>query len=343
MNLMLTLTYATERDIDLLLIEEFAASPLFANWFFGRIGISAEGLHEVSVLHSTRRMHNRREIDITVEANTTAGRVLLLIENKLDTDEQVNQAVSYRDEALQRAASFRAVRAVLVCPESYVSGHRSFAESFDCTVPYEDVAGFFEARAEREQGEIARRCAHRGQLMRQAIEKARRGYVQVIHPGKKAFADRYVALLHQSASPLVPGPSMLRDSGAESVTMIFAGGCLPNWPVLPRLRIVHQLREGNANVNFYGWGDYFTLLAERIAPALNGTGFRSVPSVNKRRNGRSGLMIVADTPKVDQYGDFDEQIAAIRVGVAETERLRQWVFDHKQDLEDWARLVREES
>lgn len=339
MEQMLTLTHATERDIDLLLVEEFAASATFSSWFLEQLGLNVEGMGAVSVFHSTRRMHNRREIDISVDISTDAGRVLLLVENKLDTDEQPDQAKSYRDEAELRASGYQRVLTVLVCPEHYIASHHRFAQAFDRVVTYESVCQHFRNRTQTAPGEIGARCLHRASLIEQAIGKSRRGYVQVVHPGKRAFSNHYVALLKELGSPLIPGPSMKKDSGAESVTMIFAPKTLPKWPFLPQMRIVHQLREANANINFYTWGDHFPALAQAMAPALQGTDFRLVPTVNKRRGGRSGLMVVAETPKVDQFADFDQQREAIVQGIKATEKLRDWLLEHRANVEVWSRTV----
>ena len=100
-----TLTHATERDIDLLLVEELACSPDFVAWLLARAAGTRPIVQSSEVLHSTRRMFNRREIDIRLRASTDRGDVLLLIENKLDADEQPDQARSYREEAETLAAS----------------------------------------------------------------------------------------------------------------------------------------------------------------------------------------------------------------------------------------------
>lgn len=339
MKKMLTLTHATERDIDLLLVEEFVASRSFAAWFLEQLDLDTSLLGEVSVFHSTRRMHNRREIDISVDVSTGAGRILLLVENKLDTDEQPDQAKSYQEEASLRAPEYQSVLTVLVCPEHYIESHPRFASAFEKTVPYEAVCQHFKGRIRSEIEEISARCSHRANMIEQAIGKSRRGYVQVVHPGKRAFSSKYVALLEELQSPLIPGPSMKKDSGAESVTMIFAPNTLPKWSFLPQMRIVHQLREANANINFYTWGDHFPNLAQAMAPALQGTGFRLVPTVNKRKGGRSGLMIVAETPKIDQFADFEHQRDAVIQGIRTTETLRDWLLDHRNEVETWSRAV----
>ena len=337
------LTHATERDIDLLLVEEFVASPPFAEAVMAAIGLAGLGLVKASVLHSVRRTYSRREIDISVTVQTRAGNVLLLIENKLDTSEQPRQAESYRAEAEEQVTGHHLVRTVLICPAAYAAENPRFAEGFDHLIGYEDLAAHFEARMARESGELAARLAHRVSLMRQAIDKQRRGYVQVIHPAKRQFTERYVALAREIAPELIPGPSMLRESAADSVTMIFAPETLPKWHFLPQMRIVHQLREGNANISFYTWGDHFPELAATISADLAGTGIRAVPSVNKRRNGRAGLMLVKETPELDHFVDFDAQIDAVRQGIVTTRALHDWFVRHRDAVRGWAALVPDQS
>lgn len=333
------LTHATERDIDLLLVEEFAASPLFARAVLKAIDLGNLGFVQAAVLHSVRRLYSRREIDISVRIQTHAGEVLLLIENKLDTSEQPRQAESYRAEAEEQTTRHHLVRTVLICPQAYSAENRRFAKGFDHVVNYENLAAFFEARAARETGELAGRLSHRGRMMRQAIEKQRRGYTQVIHPAKRQFTKRYVALAREIAPELVPGPSMLRESAADSVTMIFAPETLPKWPFLPQMRIVHQLREANANINFYTWGDHFNELAARISADLAGTDIRAIPSVNKRKGGRAGLMLVVPTPALDHFIPFEDQIEAVHQGIVATRTLRDWFVHNQNAVRAWAALV----
>lgn len=49
------------------------------------------------------------------------------------------------------------------------------------------------------------------------------------------------------------------------------------------MRLVHQLREANVNLSFYGWGDHFADLVAPLSVALKGTGFKIVPTVTSER------------------------------------------------------------
>ena len=79
-----TFTHATERDIDLLLVEEIACSITFITWIAAKAGWQGP-ISEWRVLHSKRRIKSRREIDIHIEIKTAVKNkpVTLIIENKL--------------------------------------------------------------------------------------------------------------------------------------------------------------------------------------------------------------------------------------------------------------------
>jgi hypothetical protein len=340
----LTLTHATERDIDLLLVEEFKCSTDFVRWFTERVAAATKALAIIGpcrVTHSRRRTHNRREIDICLEVGQgDALPIHILVENKLDTSEQFEQAESYRDEAAQLVSSgiSSATFTALIAPKAYLGQHRTFALKFDATVPYEDIATFLMQQAES-GGQVADRLRHRAELIEQAVTKSRRGYEAVPLANIEQFNAKYVSLLRARFPLLKPGPSMLKEGRpGESKTMIFAPDALPDWDFLPQMRIVHQLREANANVNFYGWGDQFVTLAGPMAADLVGTPYRIVPTVNKRANGRSGLMIVAVTPQVDNVSGFDAQSDAIIKGMEATEGLRSWIWEHSEVVRRWAAL-----
>lgn len=125
----------------------------------------------------------------------------------------------------------------------------------------------------------------------------------------------------------------------ESKTMIFAPAALPKWNFLPQTRLVHQLREGNANINFYGWGDHFTHLAQIMANDLFDTPYRLVPTVNKRVGGKSGLMIVVDTPPIDNLSSFDSQEDGIVEGIRRTVALRSWFLSNQAVIERWCKAA----
>ena len=99
------------------------------------------------------------------------------------------------------------------------------------------------------------------------------------------------------------------------------------------------MRQANATINFYTWGDHFNELPAQISTDLAGTGIPAVPSVNKRNAGRAGLMVMAPTPVLDHFLPFDNQISAVRTGIAATRALREWFVSLQDTVRGWAALV----
>ena len=306
-----TLTHATERDIDLLLVEEFKCNPRFTKRFVSAIGDTLpKPIEYVSsnVLHSKRRIYNRREIDICIELADSAGKSYLLVENKLDTTEQERQAESYREECelLQCESKAQGAYAVLVCPAQYKDNNRAFAEKFHVVITYEKLIETLQALARQTtNSELSVRLLYRADLINQAIAKGRRGYEPVERQEIGEFNRKYVELCRKHFSALKPGTSMLKPGNpSESKTMIFDSKVLPSADCLPQMRLVHQLREGNANINFYGWGNQFEAIAPTIRHDLLSTGFKVAATLNRRKGGNSGLMIYAETPSIDNLSGF---------------------------------------
>jgi hypothetical protein len=86
----------TERDIDVLLMEEFESESGFLEWFVGLTARwSLDELNLRDVWHSLSNEHG--ESDLLVLAGRTDGeRLALLIENKVDAPPQPEQAARYR-------------------------------------------------------------------------------------------------------------------------------------------------------------------------------------------------------------------------------------------------------
>lgn len=101
-NEILTLTHATERDVHILLIEELRCSADFVLAVADRAGLPLKPsrVRDVKIRHSDLRLSNRREIHIQLDLmlDQPAGSAIFLIENKLDTTEQPDQAESYQQE-----------------------------------------------------------------------------------------------------------------------------------------------------------------------------------------------------------------------------------------------------
>lgn len=342
-----TLSHATERDIDLLLVEELFASSNFVSWMLGRAKLPSQ-VCSWKVLHSKRRTRSRREIDIYLEADTSEGeRVALLVENKLDATEQPDQAESYREELDAIADHFLHRAVVIVCPQAYAEQHRNFISKFDACVSYEALTKFFGDRAGMEEPEGAR-MRFRADIIEQAITKGRRGYIPVPNPVIGTFNESYVRLLDELAPEIAPGPSMLKPANPdESVSMIYdANRSLEFLPADIRpSRFAHELGKGTdtrANyvaVVFPGWGQALPGLREEFERDTAAVGATFSAKAPTKVRPRPGLVMSWQTEPVNNQASFDEQRDVIARGIETARALRSWLKENEPTLLRWKRLV----
>jgi hypothetical protein len=164
-----------ERDIDLLLVEEFCTDLSFYKHFLNGTNIPLpENLTEVKVLRSKSDLDG--EIDIFIEYWVDSKPIILLIENKIDASFQKLQAERY----LKRKAIYKGeVTTFLVAPFQYLDCNHQF----EYTVSYEDLISYFETLGLRGQYKI--------ELLRIAIDKLRRGYVALNDSNRLRFNTTY--------------------------------------------------------------------------------------------------------------------------------------------------------
>lgn len=342
-----TLTHATERDIDLLLVEELYSCHNFVSWMAGHAGWD-QAIRSATVLHSKRRTRNRREIDIFCEIDFVDGsNAAILIENKLDASEQQDQAESYREELAVLANAYQRRAMLIVCPETYATRHRAFVGKFDAIVSYEELAKYFRAREGAESGE-PRRYRFRGNVLEQAIGKSRRGYEPVPNEVIGDFNARYCALVAETAPELIPGPSMRKAANPdESVSMIFdAAASLSILPpeIRPR-RFAHELGKGQDNranyvaATFAGWGPALKNLRAMFEndAAEVGASFSTKPP--SKRTPAPGLVMSLPTKPANNQSDFAAQADVLRAGIFQANKLRRWLIDNQAILQKWKKAV----
>ncbi|MBC6402293.1 MAG: PD-(D/E)XK nuclease family protein [Hyphomonadaceae bacterium] len=358
-NFIPTLTHATERDIDLVLVQELHASRDFVRWMAAQVNIT-RGIARWDVRHSQRRTRNRREIDIFVDIrHEDKTRTALLIENKIDATEQPDQAESYREEVdvltsthnnrdMGNRHMYDAAAAIIVCPQSYRAEHGVFTSKFDTCLSYESIRDrFLDAERRADAETVSRRYQHLAGLFDQAIHKHRRGYTPIPDTKVGDFNAKYVQMLREMAPEIIPGPSMLKPANPrESTSMIFDKKTLAAMPehVRPH-RFSHELGRGSeqrANyvaVTFPGWGAALPAIRGRLIADTTAIGAEfSAKTPNKSRP-NPGLVLSLPTRPVDNQGSFSEQQHLLADGIEKAVGLRNWLIENIDLLRQWRSLV----
>jgi hypothetical protein len=227
-----------ERDIDLILLEEFCCSPEFSAWFLERV-TGESGAKTVDPKHSVKR--SLLEIDLEVWFNDAKNtRWAVLIENKIGADFQGQQPERYQQRAGEYIGSGEAGQAktVLVAPAGY---EKDGCALFNVRFSYEEICDWL---AKRDGGVRAR---YKAELIIAAIKKAQDGYTPRVDPEVSDFWQEYWKVAERQAPQLrMPQPGA---KPARAGFIRFDPLDLPS-----RVGLIHKVRLDRVDLEFAGFG-----------------------------------------------------------------------------------------
>lgn len=296
-----------ERDIDLLLLEEFVASPDFSSWFLSLIGQSTEAaLSEAS--RSVKTDTGESDLELTFEGK--GGTVKLLIENKVDAVFQPNQPQRYaaRADGHKEGGQYSAVVTVIMAPEAYF-GDESETYGFDARVTYEDVLSWFSAPE--------RKCArtdYKLALLRISIERGGTGWQLVPNPKVGQFWQHYWRLATRLA-PQLSMPAPKKEIPTWSHFVVFRPAALPT-----NIKLKHKVGYGNVDLEFRGMGGQLAEM-DRLYRAV-------LPANTQIEKAAKSAVIRARVEPVDMSRQgFASCETAMRRGIEEAARLLDWYVE----------------
>ncbi|HEY1612340.1 MAG TPA: hypothetical protein VGF97_01435 [Rhizomicrobium sp.] len=175
------LASVAERDIDLLLMEEFHISDDFVAWFCGRAGLA--NVAPAGAWHSVSDTDG--ESDLLLRVTSDGKRVGILIENKIAAPEQDLQAERYHLRGIRSREQGKIddYVTVMCAPKRYLDGLGE-TSAYQHRIAYERIADWY-------AGQQGRRAAWRHHILREAIEQGRRGYTMAVNATNTAFHLAY--------------------------------------------------------------------------------------------------------------------------------------------------------
>lgn len=234
-----------ERDIDLLLLEEFVSSPEFLRWFFGKVGLATSG-QLLAAARSVATSNGETDLELTVVDDDCVTK--LLLEDKVDANLQPRQPERYaeRGDAYRQRRACDKFLTVLIAPEEYART----VQGFEQKVTYESILQWFES-----QGESERMCFKR-LVLREAIERGSAGWTLVEHPAATDFWQRYWEIATSTGcrnrDPNLP-PRALSNSGRSAFRVVsssFTRFPMGMWifSSVAWLRVPTSSREGSQRI-----------------------------------------------------------------------------------------------
>ena len=304
-----------ERDIDLLLLEEFISSIDFQQWFLTKtLGAAVRLSGSLHVHHSKSDTTGESDLVVVFE-ELDSGPVCFLIENKIGASFQRKQANRYhlRGQTAVQRRECAVYYTVLVAPEKYF-GQLDEHKGFTHRLTYEELIEFFE-----NANQVGRRAQYKTGLLRRAIEKSVRGSQSIDDAPATNFWQAYWNLANQYAPELEMKWSEGRPSGSGFIHFLPV--------VLPReIHIVHKLAKSAVDLQFNGMGrrlhELRLMFSEQVDADM---GFEPTK--------RSGSIRIS-VPVLNPGRPFDEQSDAALEGLQAAKRLLTWFLAHRHIWEE---------
>jgi hypothetical protein len=289
----------SERDVDLLLLEEFASSPRFVEWFASKVSGGAQrDLQVLSTNRSVTQSLGESDLEVFVEGD---GRIeCLLIENKVGAGFQPRQAERYRERGALYVedGSSDAFATILVAPLKYLGPSPDDLKGFDATVSYEDIRDWIEG-----EESLGARGKYKQTILQGAITKATLGYQPEEDASVSEFWKSYWHLAREHAPELEMQEPTPKPAGAGFV--YFSCSSLPS-----EVRLVHKMVYGRMDLQFKGMGQKLKDLHAQYGAALD-------PDMSIQRAAKSGV-IRLKVPTLNPSQDFEAQaedvISCLRKG-----------------------------
>jgi len=289
-----------ERDVDLLLLEEFVSSPPFLEWFMRAVRIKDCG-ELISAGRSVWSGTGESDLELTLRGQ--AGITMVLIENKVGAPLQPLQAERYR----QRAATLRqrpdcsAAVTVVLAPTTYFADENDTA-GFDRRVDYQGLLDWFE----RAEG-LGLRGRCNAALLREAIDPVG----CTLKPDKTAteFWRNYWEVASTIAPELrMPEP---RDKPATLMFVHFRP-----LDLLSGISLWHKFPYGKVDLQFNGKADQLTKLAQEFGRRLDPN------MLLEKATGSAVIRVVV--PRIDLGAPFETSRPAVEQGLRAALQLLAW-------------------
>lgn len=292
-----------ERDIDLLLLEEFSINFEFRKWVLESNDFPVED--DFNGVWRSISDFSLGETDILFSYTSNGQKIYLLIENKLDSEFQQNQGLRYqnRGEKYVNTNECNSFYTLLIAPRDYLK----VQSDFESTLQYEDIRDWFRSKKDP-------RMNFKSKVLDIAIEKLRRGYQPMNDERAQKFWIKYWESLTNLSTDLeMKKPHIVP---VES-----------DWPLLTNnnlkqlnFKIIHKLSRGFIDAQCSN---------KEIQDKLNSIILPKQYTIVKTGKSTS---IRVKTHVLDRLKDFFEQENLVIESIKKAIELNNWIIENKSQL-----------
>lgn len=280
----------SERDMDLLFLEEFVSSQDFADIFLSKVNLLGAVVCEVEQSKTDAAFG---ESDITVIVEKDGTRYGLLIEDKIDAQAMLNQAERYakRGEIGKTNGDYYEYFDFIVAPQKYLDDNAE-AKKYHNSITYEECIEYFRSKDDP-------RSAFKAQQIEQAINKQKHGYQVIENTVVTEFWREYIAF-QKEHYPKVDFRATDEPKGSRSSWAIFHTN-------YKKIKIYHKTNLKYVDLEFSGLGDKTAELKSMFNKAV---GKLWDNELQVYRTGGSAVLR-AVVPYVDFKGKFKDFTEAV--------------------------------
>lgn len=287
-----------ERDIDLLLLEEMNVSVSFCRWLAERVSMPVTTIDSFGAWHSISDA-SIGESDLVMIIDSDNKSLALLIENKIDAPATPKQGERYFKRGAIGILEGRWdwFTTCMVAPQLYLDSSVD-AKVYNVNISYETVSEWL-----RENCADKARGIWKSDLIKEAIEQNRRGYVIIPDEEATAFWQEYwkAATRHYPELQMKqPGMKPVNSDWVHFYPDRLPKGC----------SLVHKLERGHIDLQVAGAAENLDQLREQV----------SGQNVIVVKAGKSAAIRVTVTD-IDKFQPFEHQHEHAMSGMQAASRL----------------------
>lgn len=291
----------SERDMDLLFLEEFAVNKDFLNLFIHKIEDTNLAVYKVVSEEASFVDVSLGESDLTIILERSGHKAALLVEDKINTVAQPRQYERYVERGNKGVQEklYDAFYVFLIAPTEYFEGNES-AQKYPLKVTYEECRDLFlnstDARSELKY-----------QQLTEAIELGHKPYSKIVDEVSTTFWDSYVRYM-QTHYPDIELKSKVREKSKNG-----------DWPTyktsldMKTVYIHHKMKMkgveySNIDLTFNGLSEHREQLKELLKDML---GERYDPQFGIHKAGKSAVLRLVAPKCLDWQVPFEDQIDTV--------------------------------
>jgi len=204
------ITRKYERDIDLLLAEEFSVNPAFVSWFVAKASLDFDrSANVVGVYVSKSDSSGESDLVVVLESSEVRNRFALHIEDKIDAPFQPDQCARYHRRASSEIGrgDYAEYKLILCCPQKY-SNRNDACAAFDQVITYESIADWLVGANPADK-----RLTYRAEFLKAAAVRAANLWERTDDEDTNRFWRRAFEIAHNEFPKLELRPlSLTKDS-----------------------------------------------------------------------------------------------------------------------------------